>query len=87
MTTLNDITVRALKMHKADGIRLIAQALKDEQEKARDEARVSRVQVIFEGAVRGRTPDGKHYLFRSRHGSRYAYTCYQLKDALCGVWG
>lgn len=44
-------------------------------------------QVIFEGAVRGRTPDGKHYLFRSRHGSRYAYTCYQLKDALCGVWG
>jgi len=62
MTTLNDITVRALKMHKADGIRLIAQALKDEQEKAHD-------------------------LFRSRHGSRYAYTCYQLKDALCGVWG
>jgi Fe-S-cluster formation regulator IscX/YfhJ len=34
MTTLNDITVRALKMHKADGIRHIAQALKDEQEKA-----------------------------------------------------
>ena len=34
MTTLNDITVRALKMHKADGIRLIAQALKDVQEKS-----------------------------------------------------
>ena len=34
MTTLNDITVRALKMHKADGIRYIAKALKDEQEKA-----------------------------------------------------
>lgn len=34
MTTLNDITVRALKMHKADGIRHIAKALKDEQERA-----------------------------------------------------
>ena len=34
MTTLNDITVRALKMHKADGIRYVAKALKDEQEKA-----------------------------------------------------
>ena len=34
MTTINDITVRALKMHKADGIRYIAQALKDEQEKS-----------------------------------------------------
>ncbi len=34
MTTLNDITVRALKMHKADGIRYIAKALKDEQEKS-----------------------------------------------------
>jgi len=34
MTTLNDITVRALAMKKADGIRYIAKALKDEQEKA-----------------------------------------------------
>lgn len=34
MTTLNDITVRALAMKKADGIRYIAQALKDEQERA-----------------------------------------------------
>ena len=34
MTTLNDITVRALKMHKADGIRYIAKALQDEKEKA-----------------------------------------------------
>ena len=34
MTTLNDITVRAMKMHKADGIRHIAKALKDEQEKS-----------------------------------------------------
>ena len=34
MTTINDITVRALAMKKADGIRHIAQALKDEQEKA-----------------------------------------------------
>lgn len=34
MTTLNDITVRAMKMHKADGIRHIAKALKDEQERA-----------------------------------------------------
>ena len=33
MTTLNDITVRALKMHKADGIRYIAKALQDEQER------------------------------------------------------
>ena len=64
MTTLNDITVRALKMHKADGIRHIAKALKEEQDRAHD-----------------------LYCFRSRHGSRYAYTCYQLKDALCGVWG
>ena len=58
-----------------------------EMREARDDARFSRVQVVFQGAVPGRTPDGKHYLFRSRHGSRYAYTCYQLKDALCGVWG
>jgi len=34
MTTLNDITVRALKMHKADGIRHIAKALKEEQDRA-----------------------------------------------------
>jgi hypothetical protein len=34
MTTLNDITARALKMHKADGIRHIAKALKEEQEKS-----------------------------------------------------
>ena len=34
MTTLNDITVRALAMKKADGIRYIAKALQDEQEKA-----------------------------------------------------
>ena len=34
MTTLNDITVRALKMHKADGIRYIAKALKEEQDRA-----------------------------------------------------
>ena len=34
MTTLNDITTRALAMKKADGIRYIAKALKDEQEKA-----------------------------------------------------
>ena len=34
MTALNDITVRALKMHKADGIRYIAKALKDEQDRA-----------------------------------------------------
>ena len=33
MTTLNDITVRALKMHKADGIRYIAKALKEEQDR------------------------------------------------------
>lgn len=33
MTTLNDITVRALAMKKADGIRHIAKALKEEQEK------------------------------------------------------
>jgi hypothetical protein len=58
-----------------------------EMREARDEARFARVQVVFQGAVPGRTPDGKHYLFKSRHGSRYAYTCYQLKDALCGVWG
>ena len=36
MTTLNDITVRALKMHKADGIRYIAKALKEEQDRAHD---------------------------------------------------
>lgn len=34
MTTLNDITIRALKMHKADGIRYIAKALKEEQDRA-----------------------------------------------------
>ena len=34
MTTPNDITVRALKMHKADGIRHIAKALKEEQDRA-----------------------------------------------------
>ena len=34
MTTLNDITVRALAMKKADGIRYIAKELKAEQEKA-----------------------------------------------------
>lgn len=34
MTTLNDITVWALKMHKADGIRHIAKALKEEQDRA-----------------------------------------------------
>ena len=34
MTTLNDITVRALAMKKADGIRYIAKVLKDEQEKS-----------------------------------------------------
>ena len=34
MTTLNDITVRALKMHKADGMRYIAKALKEEQGRA-----------------------------------------------------
>lgn len=34
MTAINDITVRALAMKKADGIRYIAKALKDEQEKA-----------------------------------------------------
>lgn len=33
MTTLNDITTRALAMKKADGIRYIAKALQDEQEK------------------------------------------------------
>jgi len=31
--TLNDITVRALAMKKADGIRYIAKALQDEREK------------------------------------------------------
>lgn len=36
MTTLNDITTRALAMKKADGIRYIAKALKDEQEKSND---------------------------------------------------
>ena len=30
--TLNDITVRALAMKKADGIRYIAKALQDERE-------------------------------------------------------
>ena len=34
MTTINDITTRAIAMKKADGIRYIAKALKDEQEKA-----------------------------------------------------
>ena len=34
MTTLNDITARALKMHKADGIRHITKALKEEQDRA-----------------------------------------------------
>ena len=34
MTTLNDINTRAIAMKKADGIRYIAKALKDEQEKA-----------------------------------------------------
>lgn len=34
MTTINDITVRALAMKKADGIRYIAKALKEEQERA-----------------------------------------------------
>lgn len=34
MTTLNDITTRALAMKKADGIRYIAKSLKNEREKA-----------------------------------------------------
>ena len=36
MTTLNDITTRALAMKKADGIRYIAKALKEEQGKSHD---------------------------------------------------
>lgn len=36
MTTLNDITVRALAMKKEDGIRYIAKVLKEEQGKSHD---------------------------------------------------